>query len=241
MKATRNLEAYVEWFNRLSYLVSTEICVRQKRRDRAQVTEFFIQTALHCYKLHNFNSCLAISIGLNMIPVSRLKKTLSKVNMSALDEVEHLMDPTGNFNAYRNCLLTAMGSIAQDKQQTSCVIPVFSLLLKDIYFLNQGNKNKCPNGLINFEKFWALSRLITQILSFKNTNYSQERVKSVLHYLMTVPVCTEDELYWYSYECESPDGTIEKKRYTEICASVSKKKSTTSSTSSSTSSTPPPN
>ena len=26
--------------------------------------------------------------------------------------------------------------------QTSCVIPVFSLLLKDIYFLNQGNKNK---------------------------------------------------------------------------------------------------
>lgn len=216
MKATRNLEAYVEWFNRLSYLVSTEICVRQKRRDRAQVTEFFIQTALHCYKLHNFNSCLAISIGLNMIPVSRLKKTLSKVNMSALDEVEHLMDPTGNFNAYRNCLLTAMGSIAQDKQQTSCVIPVFSLLLKDIYFLNQGNKNKCPNGLINFEKFWALSRLITQILSFKNTNYSQERVKSVLHYLMTVPVCTEDELYWYSYECESPDGTIEKKRYTEI-------------------------
>jgi len=27
MKKTRNLEAYVEWFNRLSYLVSTEICV----------------------------------------------------------------------------------------------------------------------------------------------------------------------------------------------------------------------
>lgn len=29
-KKTRNLEAYVEWFNRLSYLVATEICmVRQ--------------------------------------------------------------------------------------------------------------------------------------------------------------------------------------------------------------------
>ena len=71
-------------------------------------------------------------------------------------------------------------------QQTNCIIPVFSLLLKDIYFLNQGNKNKLSvsvplstinfvvcrlsNGLINFEKFWALSRLITQILSFKNAN-----------------------------------------------------------------------
>ena len=69
---------------------------------------------------------------------------------------------------------------------------------------------RCPNGLINFEKFWALSRLITQVLSYKNTNvscptvyinhwcdycmlqYPQERVKTVLNYLMTVPVCTED-------------------------------------------------
>ncbi len=27
MKSTSNIEAYVEWFNRLSYLVATEICV----------------------------------------------------------------------------------------------------------------------------------------------------------------------------------------------------------------------
>ena len=27
MKKTGNIEAYVEWFNRLSYLVATEICV----------------------------------------------------------------------------------------------------------------------------------------------------------------------------------------------------------------------
>lgn len=71
------------------------------------------------------------------------------------------MDPTGNFSSYRSSLQAAMSSVAQDKQQvcipiygnivadtdshelqTNCVIPVFSLLLKDIYFLNQGNKNK---------------------------------------------------------------------------------------------------
>ena len=27
MKKTNNLEAYVQWFNRLSYLVATEICM----------------------------------------------------------------------------------------------------------------------------------------------------------------------------------------------------------------------
>ncbi|XP_065910570.1 ras-GEF domain-containing family member 1B-like [Dysidea avara] len=243
MKKTRNLEAYVEWFNRLSYLVSTEICVPTKKHDRVRVYDFFIQTALHCYKINNFNSCLAVLIGLNMTPVSRLKKTLSKVNMSPMEEVEHLMDPTSNFGAYRSCLLTAVSSVTQDKQQANCVVPVFSLLLKDIYFLNEANKNKCPNGLINFEKFWALSRLITQVLSYKNTNYPQERVKTVLNYLMTVPVCTEDELYYFSYECESPETSMEKKRYAEIrssCQSIRVKKKISTASMSSTSSSPPP-
>lgn len=32
-KKASNLEAYVEWFNRLSYLVATEICMVSKERE----------------------------------------------------------------------------------------------------------------------------------------------------------------------------------------------------------------
>lgn len=81
MKKTCNIEAYVEWFNRLSYLVATEICVvshtsqrlhiiiganrpvspqADKKRNRAKLIEFFADTAIECRKLNNFNSCMAI-------------------------------------------------------------------------------------------------------------------------------------------------------------------------------------
>ena len=61
MKKTSNIEAYVEWFNRLSYLVATEICVSDKKRNRAKLVEFFLDAATECKRLNNFNSFMAIS------------------------------------------------------------------------------------------------------------------------------------------------------------------------------------
>lgn len=37
------------------------------------------------------------------------------------------------------------------------VIPFFSLLIKDIYFLNEGCANRLQNGHINFEVNWVLN------------------------------------------------------------------------------------
>lgn len=59
-KKTRNLEAYVEWFNRLSYLVATEICMPVKKKHRARVIEYFIDVARECFNIGNFNSLMAI-------------------------------------------------------------------------------------------------------------------------------------------------------------------------------------
>lgn len=83
VKTTMNIEAYVEWFNRLSYLVATEICVvrsvssfkplhlfraslymhaqSDRQRNRVKVMEFFVDVANECSKLYNFNSYMAIA------------------------------------------------------------------------------------------------------------------------------------------------------------------------------------
>ena len=83
VKQTRNLEAYVEWFNRLSNFVAMEVCCsgrsKDKKKQRAKVIEYFIDVANECCHLNNFNSLMAIAAGLNMTPVSRLKKTWAKV------------------------------------------------------------------------------------------------------------------------------------------------------------------
>ncbi|RXN21384.1 ras-GEF domain-containing family member 1B-B-like protein [Labeo rohita] len=80
-----NLEAYIEWFNRLSYLIATEICMPVKKKHRARVLEFFIDVAQECFNIGNFNSLMAIITGMNMNPVSRLKKTWNKVNTDKFD------------------------------------------------------------------------------------------------------------------------------------------------------------
>ncbi|XP_053422560.1 ras-GEF domain-containing family member 1C isoform X2 [Nycticebus coucang] len=161
---TNNLEAYVKWFNRLCYLVATEICMPAKKKQRAQVIEFFIDVARECFNIGNFNSLMAIISGMNMSPVSRLKKTWAKVKTAKFFILEHQMDPTGNFCNYRTALRgAAHRSLTAHSSREKIVIPFFSLLIKDIYFLNEGCANRLPNGHVNFEVFiWLLMKVKTQ-------------------------------------------------------------------------------
>ncbi|MEE6460181.1 hypothetical protein FKM82_000877 [Ascaphus truei] len=151
-KKTRNLEAYVEWFNRLSYLVATEICMPVKKKHRARMIEFFIDVARECFNIGNFNSLMAIISGMNMSPVSRLKKTWAKVKTAKFDILEHQMDPSSNFYNYRTALRgAAQRSLTAHSNREKIVIPFCSLLIKDLYFLNEGCTSRLPNGHVNFE------------------------------------------------------------------------------------------
>ncbi|GAB6026437.1 hypothetical protein CHUAL_012636 [Chamberlinius hualienensis] len=213
MKKTRNLESYVQFFNRMSYFVATEICMHLKKRHRIKAVEYFIEVARECFNLGNFNSLMAIIAGLNMSPISRLKKTWAKVNTAKFDILEHQMDPTSNFASYRSTLKAAMwrsqGAI-DDREKI--VIPFFSLLVKDLYFLNEGCANKLSNGHINFEKFWQLAKQVTEFITWQQVSCPFEKHSKVLNYLLTNPVCSESALALASFECEPPENDVERER-----------------------------
>ena len=127
---THNLDAYVAWFNRLSYLVASSIVCStktllnhqvgggaskdhktrssggSKTKRRVKTIEFWIEVARDCINFANFNSLMAIITGLNMTPVRRLKKTWTKIGTSQVKftALEHQMDPTSNFLSYRYVL-----------------------------------------------------------------------------------------------------------------------------------------
>lgn len=48
-----------------------------KKKQRVRLVEYWIETGLECFNIGNFNSLMAIIAGLNMSPISRLKKTVS--------------------------------------------------------------------------------------------------------------------------------------------------------------------
>uniref|UniRef100_A0A671VEM7 RasGEF domain family member 1C n=1 Tax=Sparus aurata TaxID=8175 RepID=A0A671VEM7_SPAAU len=213
-KKTTNLEAYVRWFNRLCYLVATEICMVTKKKQRATVIEFFIDVARECFNIGNFNSLMAIISGMNMSPVSRLKKTWGKAKTAKFFILEHQMDPTGNFYNYRTALRgAAHRSQTANSNRERIVIPFFSLLIKDIYFLNEGCANRLPNGHVNFEKFVELARQVGEFMTWKQVECPFEVDRAILHYLHTAPIFSEDGLYLASYESESPENQVEKDRW----------------------------
>uniref|UniRef100_H2ZSV9 RasGEF domain family member 1C n=1 Tax=Latimeria chalumnae TaxID=7897 RepID=H2ZSV9_LATCH len=216
-KKTSNLEAYVKWFNRLCYFVATEICMPAKKKQRAQVIEFFIDVARECFNIGNFNSLMAIISGMNMSPVSRLKKTWAKVKTAKFFILEHQMDPTGNFYNYRTALRgAAHRSLTAHSNREKIVIPFFSLLIKDIYFLNEGCANRLPNGHVNFEKFLELAKQVGEFITWKQVECPFEQDRNIIHYLHTAPIFTEDGLYLASYESESPENQIEKDRWKSL-------------------------
>uniref|UniRef100_A0A669DW33 RasGEF domain family, member 1Bb n=1 Tax=Oreochromis niloticus TaxID=8128 RepID=A0A669DW33_ORENI len=210
-RKTSNLEAYVSWFNRLSYLVATEICMPMKKKHRARIIEFFIDVAQECFNIGNFNSLMAIITGMNMSPVARLKKTWNKVNTDKFEILEHQMDPSSNFSNYRTALRGAnQRSETAHSSQEKIVIPFFSLLIKDIYFLNEGCASRLPNGHINFEKLWELAKQVSEFLVWRQVVCPFDRDRRILQYLVTTPIFTEDELHLASYESEGPENNMEK-------------------------------
>jgi len=209
IKRTSSLEAYIEWFNRLSYLVATEICLGTKKKLRAKIIEYYVDVATECYDKGNFNSAMAIIAGLNMSPVTRLKKTWSRVKCRKFDRLEREMNPASNFACYRSMFKMANEGTGG---RFEFAIPFFSLFVKDVYFLNESHSNRLPNGHINFEKFWQLSKLITAFVTWKEVTCKYDRNRTVLNYLMTVPVLSDKNVALMSYECEAPENQFEKER-----------------------------
>lgn len=52
---------------------------------------------------------------------------------------------------YSKSIILHSGLIFHMRLSPQIVIPFFSLLIKDIYFLNEGCANRLPNGHVNFE------------------------------------------------------------------------------------------
>lgn len=211
-KHATTLELYVSWFNKLSYLVATEICTCQRKRERVRLINFFIDVARHCLKIGNFNSLMAIITGLNMNAVGRMSKTWHKTNRGRFKKLEAEMAPTGNFTRYRELLKNRLSN----QNGGGIVIPVFSLLVKDIYFLNEGIKDKLTNGMVNYQKFKQLSEQMTDFLLTHNKRCYYLRDEDVVKYFLDTPVLGERGIYKSSFEVEKPENNFERERFKSV-------------------------
>lgn len=82
-----NLRAYVDWFNRLSWLVAAGICQCGHKKTRVRLIEHWIEVGRACRGMRNYNSTMAVVSALNMASVRRMKRTWASVKSKSRSQV----------------------------------------------------------------------------------------------------------------------------------------------------------
>ncbi|KAM9505274.1 rap guanine nucleotide exchange factor 3 isoform 8-T10 [Salvelinus alpinus] len=158
------------------YWVVTEVCLCADLMKRAMLLKKFIKMAailptavtgcVSCFRLKeqkNLNSFFAVMFGLSNSAVQRLYKTWERVpskTKRVYCAYERLMDPSRNHRAYR----LAVAKLSPP------YIPFMPLLLKDMTFIHEGNKNYTEK-LVNFEKMRMIAKTVKIVRGCRSTPY----------------------------------------------------------------------
>ncbi|KAK9954476.1 hypothetical protein ABG768_016538 [Culter alburnus] len=160
---TANLERFVRRFNEIQYWVVTELCLCEDLVKRAILLKKFIKMAVVLKEQKNLNSFFAVMFGLSNSAVQRLNKTWERLpnkTKRIYCAYERLMDPSRNHRAYR---LTVA-------KLSPPYIPFMPLLLKDMTFIHEGNKNY-TDKLVNFEKMRMIARTVKMVRECRSQPY----------------------------------------------------------------------
>ena len=102
------------------------------------------------------------------------------------------MDPSSNFLSYRSTLRAAISrSEGATDQRQRIVIPFFSLLVKDLFVVNEGTASRLPNGHINFCKAKQLSEKLKEFALWKDVECPYSKIANVTEFLQFSPSWSE--------------------------------------------------
>ncbi|XP_026092708.1 rap guanine nucleotide exchange factor 3-like isoform X3 [Carassius auratus] len=176
---TANLERFVRRFNETQYWVVTELCLCEDLVKRAILLKKFIKMAVVFKELKNLNSFFAVMFGLSNSAVQRLNKTWERLpnkTKRIYCAYERLMDPSRNHRAYR----LAVAKLSPP------YIPFMPLLLKDMTFIHEGNKNY-TDKLVNFEKMRMIARTVKTVRECRSQPYGMAPPSGVDHRTPKLP------------------------------------------------------
>jgi hypothetical protein len=125
-KDSSNMHNIANYFDRLAYLVTTEILRVYGTKKKCECIKYFIDVAKELKKLNNFHGLMAVILGLNNKALSRLHDLWYKIkeHKNVLDELTNFMSAIGNYRIYRKHI--------HDSKKLFNVIPFLVIEVTDI-------------------------------------------------------------------------------------------------------------
>ncbi|TFK56485.1 ras GEF [Heliocybe sulcata] len=184
-KNVENLHAFCATYDKLAAWVKTSILETDVLGKRADTVEFWIRVAEKSRALNNLSSLSALVAALSSTVISRLHLTWAHVSRgSHLEPLAKLIEPTGNFSAYRGIIASAEGPC----------IPFVGMYLSDLVHIGDQHpdtidippSDACPGyTLINFVKRQKWCDTINVMLKFQGKCYPYAPDSATLSFIET--------------------------------------------------------
>lgn len=160
-----NITLCIHASNKIADWVADLILSKEDSRRRAATVKHLITVADRCRTLNNFSTMIAITSGLNTPHIRRLKRTWEQVNQRAMAQFaacEMTIDSNKNFTRYRQLMATV----------TPPCVPFIGVFLSTLQFIQDGNPDALPGGLINFRKRQRASEVISDIQRWQAQSFN---------------------------------------------------------------------
>ncbi|KDR82605.1 hypothetical protein GALMADRAFT_238008 [Galerina marginata CBS 339.88] len=171
-----NITTVIQTSNRIADWVAESVLSKEDSRRRAQVVKHLIAVADRCRTLNNFSTMIAITSGLNTPPIRRLKRTWEQVNqrfMAQFGACEMTIDSNKNFTKYRSLMASV----------TPPCVPFIGVFLSTLQFIQDGNPDNLPGGLVNFRKRQKASEVINDIKRWQAQPFNFQPLTPVISYI----------------------------------------------------------
>jgi hypothetical protein len=197
-----NVLAMVKRFNYTTDWVQTEILKHDDPKGRCKVMKHYVAICKELFALNNFHAVLAIVCAFKSPAIGRLhatldlfhKRFLTKKEKAFLQEAETLADSSGNWRKMRTTMEAAVPP----------GVPHIGIFLSDLLWIDEGNPETLPNGLINFAKKRLIGVIIQRLRAFQQRRYAFEVVEPIRQWLDNAEVRDNDSLFDLSRKLEPP-------------------------------------
>jgi len=182
MEKSPNITLLINRFNKISKWIMEEIMSYDYSRDRCKVVEFFISVAEELKNIHNLNDCFAVITAFNHLSIKNLKRTWNKVTDEAKNKLKELSDLCSILKNYENIkkeYLEYRNNIKDINSISEGCIPYLAPYLKDLAFLEEGQKYFNKNKLININKIIIVGKIIQNIKESQMFVYEYKPVYSL--------------------------------------------------------------
>merc|ERR1712226_483273 len=230
-----SIECYENWFERLSRIVSTEIVLAPSIKQAAKVTHYWLETFIACKLYGNFNSAVAVALGIQQQSVQRLHKRMGMFTAKTENlpptscqltchqkffrEARAFVEPMQNFHYYRN-------EYARYRKANPelITIPWFVLLRKDLLLLKQHTKTSLEKAkdaavfqtismpIMEYTVLQAsvFDFIMDETLQAGRCDLGAKNVELERALTLNGGVLDQNRLMYHSYLLESARGSYEK-------------------------------